>query len=149
MERYRGFATELAGLAPDVIMSNTTPAVAALQKRAYRDLAPLVLALPPDRAFARAEAAARALGWHIVAAAPAEGRLEASDTTLWFGFTDDIVVRVRPRAAASTCDPPRAWGAATWVSTRAAYAPSWPPSPDRARVSGREPGTLLQASMNI
>jgi uncharacterized protein (DUF1499 family) len=79
-------------------------AVASQQKRAYRDLAPLVLALPPDRAFARAEAAARALGWHIVAAAPAEGRLEASDTTLWFGFTDDIVVRVRPAPQGSRID---------------------------------------------
>jgi uncharacterized protein (DUF1499 family) len=68
--------------------------VAALQKRGYPDLAPLMLPVPPDRAFARAEKAARSMGWRIVAAAPAEGRLEASDTTRWFGFTDDIVVRV-------------------------------------------------------
>jgi uncharacterized protein (DUF1499 family) len=79
-------------------------AVASQQKRAYRDLAPLILALPPDRAFARAEAAARARGWRIVAAVPAEGRLEASDTTLWFGFTDDIVVRVRPAPQGSRID---------------------------------------------
>ena len=79
-------------------------AVATLQKRAYRDLAPLTLPLPPDRAFARAEATARALGWRIVAVAPAEGRLEASDTTLWFGFTDDIVVRVRPAPSGSRID---------------------------------------------
>jgi uncharacterized protein (DUF1499 family) len=80
------------------------PAVAALQKRAYRDVAPLVLPVQPDRAFARAEAAARALGWRIVAAAPAEGRLEASDTTRWFGFVDDIVVRVRPAPSGSRID---------------------------------------------
>jgi uncharacterized protein (DUF1499 family) len=80
------------------------PAVATQQKRAYRDLAPLILTIPPDRAFARAEAAARALGWRIVAAVPAEGRLEASDTTLWFGFTDDIVVRVRPAPSGSRID---------------------------------------------
>jgi uncharacterized protein (DUF1499 family) len=79
-------------------------AVATRQKLAYRDLAPLMLARPPDRAFARAEAAARALGWRIVAAAPAEGRLEASDTTRWFGFTDDIVVRVRPAPQGSRID---------------------------------------------
>jgi len=79
-------------------------AVASQQKRAYRDLAPLVLALPPDRAFARAEAAARSLGWRIVATAPAEGRLEASDTTRWFGFTDDIVVRVRSAPQGSRVD---------------------------------------------
>ena len=44
------------------------------------------------------------LGWRIVAAAPAEGRLEASDTTRWFGFVDDIVVRVRPAPSGSRID---------------------------------------------
>ncbi len=80
------------------------PPVAALQKRGYPDLAPLMLAVPPGRAFARAEAAARSMGWRIVAAAPAEGRLEASDTTRWFGFTDDIVVRVTPAPNGSRID---------------------------------------------
>ena len=80
------------------------PAVAALQKRGYADLAPLLLPVTPDRAFARAEAAARRMGWQIVAAAPAEGRLEASDTTRWFGFTDDIVVRVTAAPQGSRID---------------------------------------------
>jgi uncharacterized protein (DUF1499 family) len=80
------------------------PSVAVQQKRAYPDVATLNVAVPPDRAFARAEAAARALGWRIVATAPAEGRLEASDTTRWFGFTDDIVVRVRATAQGSRID---------------------------------------------
>jgi len=80
------------------------PAVAAQQKRGYPDLAPLALALPPARAFARIEAAARAMGWRIVAAVPADGRLEATDTTRWFGFTDDIVVRVRPTPNGSRVD---------------------------------------------
>jgi len=78
--------------------------VSAKQKQAYRDVAPLLLALPPEKAFARAEAAARRLGWRILAAVPAEGRLEASDTTRWFGFTDDIVVRVRPAPSGSRVD---------------------------------------------
>ena len=80
------------------------PTVAAQQKRAYPEVTSLIISLPPDRAFARAQAAARALGWRIVAAAPAEGRLEASDTTWWFGFTDDIVVRVRATAQGSRID---------------------------------------------
>ena len=80
------------------------PSVAAQQKRAYPDVASLNVAVPPDRAFARVEATARALGWRIVAAAPAEGRLEASDTTRWFGFTDDIVVRVRANPQGSRID---------------------------------------------
>jgi len=80
------------------------PSVASQQKRAYPDVAPLNVPMPPDRAFARVEATARALGWRIVAAAPAEGRLEASDTTRWFGFTDDIVVRVRATPQGSRID---------------------------------------------
>jgi len=79
-------------------------AVAAQQKRGYPGLAPLALALPPEQAFARVETAARAMGWRIVAVAPSEGRLEASDTTRWFGFVDDIVVRVRPAPNGSRID---------------------------------------------
>lgn len=38
---------------------------------------------------------ARELGWKIVSSVPAEGRIEATDTTFWFGFKDDIVIRIR------------------------------------------------------
>jgi uncharacterized protein (DUF1499 family) len=54
--------------------------------------------------FDRAVSAARKLGWHVVAAAPAEGRLEATDTTRWFGFKDDVVVRIAPAADGSRVD---------------------------------------------
>ena len=47
---------------------------------------------------------ARDLGWEIVAAVPNEGRIEATDTTSWFGFKDDIVVRVTPTASGSRID---------------------------------------------
>ena len=80
------------------------PAVAAQQRAAYPDLAPLDLAAPPERVFPAVEAAARDLGWEIVAAAPAEGRLEATATTAWFGFKDDVVVRVRAKGAGSRVD---------------------------------------------
>ncbi len=80
------------------------PEVAAQQKQGYPDIVPVRLPLPPDRAFARAEAAARSLGWEIVSAMPAEGRLEATATTRWFGFKDDVVVRVTPAADGSRVD---------------------------------------------
>jgi uncharacterized protein (DUF1499 family) len=72
------------------------PATALQQKSGYPDIAPLTLSVPPAEAFARAERAANALGWTIVATAAVEGRLEATDTTPLFGFKDDIVVRVTP-----------------------------------------------------
>lgn len=80
------------------------PAVASEQKQAYPDLAPLRLPVPPDRAFALAEATARSLGWDVVSASPAEGRLEATDTTRWFRFKDDVVVRVVPVSGGSRID---------------------------------------------
>jgi uncharacterized protein (DUF1499 family) len=80
------------------------PEVAAQQKRAYPDLAPIVLAEPPDRAFERALAAVRSLGWEMVAADAREGRIEATDTTRWFGFKDDVVIRVRPAPSGSRVD---------------------------------------------
>jgi hypothetical protein len=70
------------------------PEVAEQQKTAYADLRTEVLGLPAGLAFDLALATARAAGWRIVTAVPAEGRIEATDTTFWFGFTDDIVIRI-------------------------------------------------------
>jgi uncharacterized protein (DUF1499 family) len=80
------------------------PEVAKLQHAGYPDLKPLNLPVPPPRTFEAALAAARALGWKIVATDPAAGRIEASDQTFWFGFIDDVVVRVTPTAAGSRVD---------------------------------------------
>ena len=80
------------------------PALAAQQRAGYPDLGPARLAPPPDRVFARAVEVARALGWRIVAAVPAEGRLEATDRTRWFGFRDDVVVRVVADGTGSRVD---------------------------------------------
>jgi uncharacterized protein (DUF1499 family) len=77
---------------------------AALQKAAYPDIVPLVLPIKPDDAFRRVDKVATALGWEIVARAPAEGRLEAVATTRWFGFHDDIVIRIRAEGSGSRID---------------------------------------------
>jgi len=74
------------------------------QKQAYPDIAPLVLALPPDRAFSRALDVAQSMGWKIVTADPIAARIEASDRSRWFGFTDDIVVRIAPSGSGSRID---------------------------------------------
>jgi uncharacterized protein (DUF1499 family) len=69
---------------------------AALQRAAYRDLAPIRMLRPPAEAYARVREAVLALGWEIVAERPEEGELEARDTSRWFRFVDDVAVRVRP-----------------------------------------------------
>jgi uncharacterized protein (DUF1499 family) len=74
------------------------------QRRAYPDIAPLMLDLAPAEALARALDTARQMGWTIVATDPAEGRIEASDRTRWFGFTDDVVIRVAVAERGSRVD---------------------------------------------
>ena len=69
--------------------------VAAQQQKGYPDIKPAILKLAPSEAMQRAIDAARACGWEIIASDSPTGRLEATDTTAWFGFKDDIVVRIR------------------------------------------------------
>jgi uncharacterized protein (DUF1499 family) len=78
--------------------------VAAKQRAAYPDIQPIRLDDAPARAFERALAAARTMDWEIVASEPAEGRIEATATTRWFGFKDDIAIRVRPEGQGSRVD---------------------------------------------
>ena len=66
------------------------------QRAAYPDLAPILLAAAPREAFARAVAAAEAMRWEVVGRDAAAGTIEAVDTTKWFGFKDDIAIRVTP-----------------------------------------------------
>jgi uncharacterized protein (DUF1499 family) len=78
--------------------------VAAQQRTAYPDIQPVRLAMAPDAAFAEVRRAATAMGWTIVAAVPAEGRLEAYAMTPFFGFVDDVVVRIRADGDGSRVD---------------------------------------------
>lgn len=78
--------------------------VAALQQKGYPDIRPLELSVPPGQAYSKALAVAHDMGWAIDAADSSAGRLEATATTAWFGFKDDIVVRVRPDSAGSRVD---------------------------------------------
>lgn len=78
--------------------------IAQQQKQAYADIVPLALPVPAREAFERCLAAARGLGWEIVAAVPEEGRIEATDTTPFFGFRDDVVIRITAAATGSQVD---------------------------------------------
>ena len=80
------------------------PQVAAQQREAYPDIAPADYPVAPQAAFEAALVAAEAMGWTVVATDEAAGRIEATDRTFWFGFTDDVVIRVRPTDAGSRVD---------------------------------------------
>ena len=80
------------------------PELAGQQKKGYPDIAPLMLAVPPATAFERCLDAARALGWEIVESNPSALRIEATDTTVFFGFKDDVAVRITGNGAGSRVD---------------------------------------------
>lgn len=69
--------------------------LAAVQHAYYPDIRPLAApGAPPAQAYAAALASARAMGWKIAAADAASGHIEATATTAWFGFKDDIAIDV-------------------------------------------------------
>src|SRR5207245_6071626 len=74
------------------------------QKKAYPDIAPAILDVPPKDACPRALKAAEQRGWTIVASDPASGRIEAYERSRWFGFTDDVVIRVAAADRGSRVD---------------------------------------------
>lgn len=78
--------------------------VAQAQRSGYPDLGPKQLRAAPSEAYKHALAAARTMGWEIVAADATSGRIEATDTTPWFGFKDDVVIRVAADGAGSRID---------------------------------------------
>lgn len=69
-------------------------AVAAQQRAAYPDIVTQVFTSDKSKAFAAAENALRSMSLKVVAANAAEGRIEATHTSFFFGFKDDVVVRV-------------------------------------------------------
>ena len=80
------------------------PDIAKQQKTAYPDLKPGFVSRPPAAAYPEALLAAKDMGWDIVAAEPTSLRIEATDTTPWFGFKDDVVVRLSPTPTGSRID---------------------------------------------
>lgn len=66
-----------------------------LHRGAYDDVQSLVLNSSKDRAYATALELVRERGWEIITQDDQEGTIEAIATTFWFGYKDDVVVRVR------------------------------------------------------
>lgn len=81
------------------------PRVGALQKEGYPDIGPVRTAMPPSKAFERALLAAESMsGWRIATEDPAQGVIDASQSSTFFGFTDDIAIRVTADGAGSRID---------------------------------------------
>lgn len=73
------------------------PELAALQKAGYPDLTSLVLSDTPQQVFERSLSIVQGNGWNVLASNDQQPPLtiEAVDTSLLFGFKDDIVIRIQ------------------------------------------------------
>jgi uncharacterized protein (DUF1499 family) len=71
-----------------------TDDVAERQRAGYPDIQPVFLTVDQDDAYRRALAVVTARGWELLADDQAAHRIEATDTTRWFGFKDDVAIRV-------------------------------------------------------
>lgn len=70
----------------------------------YPLLEPLVQRGTFAEGYEAAKLAIEARGWEIVSADPEAGTIEATDTSFWFGFKHDVMVRVRPDEAGVRID---------------------------------------------
>lgn len=68
----------------------------AVHREAYPDIATIRVPWSVEETTRRARDLAAARGWQIVTFAPDDGIVEAIDTSLFFRFKDNIVVRVLP-----------------------------------------------------
>lgn len=75
-----------------------------LQREAYPDIQYVSTGLDPARAFDIALALAREQPWRIGRTDPQAGEIEATAETFWYGFTDDIAIRVRPDGTGARID---------------------------------------------
>lgn len=81
-----------------------TDEVAGLQQLHYPDISPILSKLPPLEAFQHSLNLANQMGWKVYHNNPATDHIEAVDTTFWFGFKDDIVIRIQQHSQGSRID---------------------------------------------
>jgi uncharacterized protein (DUF1499 family)/multisubunit Na+/H+ antiporter MnhG subunit len=78
--------------------------VADLQLAAYPDIRSLELDVSPEKAFEKALEVVTKNDWEVIASDVDEGRIEAVDSTLLFGFKDEVVVRIAATDEGSIID---------------------------------------------
>ncbi|MDG2242359.1 MAG: DUF1499 domain-containing protein [Rhodospirillaceae bacterium] len=79
--------------------------VMQMQKDVYGDIQPLRFkGTNYEAVFEKALQGVEDMNWTLVSANPQLGRIEAYDKTAWFGFIDDVVIRVEAQPMAYEID---------------------------------------------
>ena len=79
---------------PNALDRKTPADLAALQQKAYPNLAPMKVNAPPGKVFEAAREVVHDMGWTLDAAMPETGMIEATATTPLLHFKDDIAIRI-------------------------------------------------------
>ncbi len=69
--------------------------VSALQSRSFPEIRTLVLDGSRKAVFDQAVMTATSMGWDIKEEDLESGRIDATDTTFWYGFKDDVTIRLK------------------------------------------------------
>ena len=83
---------------------HTAEDMEALHAEFYPYLETKVVSMSPAEAIDRSRAVLEEMGLEVINVSESLGVVEATDTTFWFGFKDDVVVRVRSEADRSIID---------------------------------------------
>ncbi|MGB0942156.1 MAG: DUF1499 domain-containing protein [Marinomonas sp.] len=78
--------------------------VALIQKKSYPYIKPIQSNLSATNAYTKALRIAQDMGWEIISKDPEILRFEATAQTIFFGFLDDVVVKVTPTNGESRID---------------------------------------------
>ncbi|RBP50824.1 DUF1499 domain-containing protein [Arenicella xantha] len=78
--------------------------LASAQVSAYPNVKTLLTDVPTQAAFDRALSVAKSLGWEIVNVNAEAGVIEATQTTMLWGFKDDVVIRVAQQGDKTAID---------------------------------------------
>lgn len=89
------FTTDASGNRKEALVS-------VLQTKGYPDIRSIVVSESRDEVFEKAKAVSKQMGWKIKASDAEIGTIEATDTTFWFGFEDDIIIRLRDSEGGGT-----------------------------------------------
>ncbi len=76
--------------------------VSVQQTNAYPKIRPVLRSEAPDIVFGEALSLIKQQGWDIHTEDSEAGVIEATDTTFWYGFKDDVIVRVRAAEGGGT-----------------------------------------------
>jgi uncharacterized protein (DUF1499 family) len=71
---------------------------------AYPNLVTQLYSESVNEVFEKALAAVDDLGWELVAQDASAGRIEATDTTFWFRFKDDVVIKIDQQGSETAVD---------------------------------------------